>query len=57
MPELKLNFFEEFCIIENEEVFEVYYFLDFLKIVGFFFAGCNIYKYKFKFFAIFDVLF
>lgn len=57
MPELKLNFFEEFCIIENEEVFEVYYFLDFLNIVAFFFAGCHIYKYKLKFFVIFDVLF
>ena len=52
MPELKLNFFVEFCIIENEKVFEVNNIFYFVLVLGFLFADRHIDEYKFKFFLI-----
>ena len=52
MPELKLNFFEEFCIIENEKVFEVNNIFDFIVVLGLLFADRHIDEYKFKLFLI-----
>ena len=52
MPELKLNFFEEFCIIENEKVFEVNNIFDLIVVLGLLFADRHIDEYKFKLFLI-----
>lgn len=50
MPYLKLNFLEEFCIVENEKVFEVNNIFDLIVVVRLLFADSHIYEYKFKLF-------